>query len=885
MNPVPESPFSPLLPNRSALAKALASPAAALGHYDELRGRTSTGAAPSEYATNFIADYAGITGSWSQFFFNVETDNQGTLDLRATSLARQIRDNGVTYNVYADEGGPQRPWSLDLFPLIVSAASWQQIEAGVIQRMRVLEGVMTDVYGDQKLLDMGLLPPALVQGHPGYLRAMHGVKPVGGMHLHIAAFDMARGPDGNWWVVSQRTQAPSGLGYLLENRLAVSRLFPQAFESLQVQRLAGTYRALMDGMKRACPAGQDAHIALLTPGPYNETYFEHAYLARYLGITLVEGSDLTVRDQRLFLKTLRGLVPVHGLLRRLDDQFLDPLELRADSALGVPGLLQAIRAGNLMVVNAPGSGFLESPALLGFLPALCRHLLGEDLQLPALPTWWCGERSAMEEVLPQLQDCAIKATYPGSAHHGNFDAVLGRNLGPNALDEWAGRIARQSDDHTIQAYLPLSQMPTWQPPEGDALDAAGTARPGKLVPKSVILRVFAVSDGQQSWRVLPGGLARVAGASADIAAMQHGGSSSDVWVMTQGSVDTTTLLRPPLTASALSQRKRLVTSRAAENLFWLGRYTERAENSVRLARLTLECLHGEDQNCVPLLDWLGRMAVANTLVLPGVPSATQARRVFERSLISSLGSTDQATSVGYNLRAMRLAGSSVRERLSQEHWNVMQRTESIFSERCAHTALQADYSWLEAQDTLRATSDRLAAITGAQTDRMTRDDGWRLLSLGRHIERLRFLSTALLLGFESGAVHQDGGFEAMINLFDSEITFHAQYQQSRDLAALIDLLVLDRDNPRALAWVSHTLRGRLARLAGAAPDQLSLMSANVPDPSLWQLEPLCEPGLAAQFGNLRQLLLDCGDAAIQVSEDISVTYFTHAQAVGQSLGA
>ena len=568
-----------------------------MGHFDELRGRTSTGTAPSESATNLIAGYAGITSAWGQFFSNIATDGQGALGQRAASLARQIRDNGVTYNVYADEGGPQRPWSLDLFPLIVSAASWAQIETGVIQRMRLLEGVMADVYGEQKLLEKGLLPPALVQGHPGYLRAMHGVKPVGGMHLHIAAFDMARGPDGNWWVVSQRTQAPSGLGYLLENRLAVSRLFPQAFESLQVQRLAGTYRALMDGMKRASPAGQDAHIALLTPGPYNETYFEHAYLARYLGITLVEGSDLTVRDQRLFLKTLRGLVPVHGLLKRLDDQFLDPLELRADSALGVPGLLQAIRAGNVMVANAPGSAFLESPALLGFLPALCQHLLGEELHLPALPTWWCGERSAMEEVLPQLQDCAIKPTYPGSAHHGNFDAVLGRTLSPNALDEWAGRIVRQSEDHTIQAYLPLSQMPTWQPPDDAEIDVAGAARPGKLVPKSVILRVFAVSDGQQSWRVLPGGLARVAGASADIASMQHGGSSADVWVMTQGSVDTTTLLRPPLTASALSQRKRLVTSRAAENLFWLGRYTERAENSVRLARLTLECLHGEDQTC------------------------------------------------------------------------------------------------------------------------------------------------------------------------------------------------------------------------------------------------------------------------------------------------
>ncbi|OYU44380.1 MAG: A circularly permuted ATPgrasp family protein, partial [Burkholderiales bacterium PBB4] len=780
MNSVPDSP-SALPPSPpTALAKALASRLAAPGHFDELRGRASTGASPPQSAASLIAGYSGITSHWEQFFSNLATDGQGTLGQRSATLARQIRDNGVTYNVYADEGGPQRPWSLDLFPLIVSAASWSQIEAGVQQRMRLLEGVMADVYSGQKLLEQGLLPPALVQGHPGYLRPMHGVQPTGGVHLHIAAFDLARGPDGNWWVVSQRTQAPSGLGYLLENRLAVSRLFPQAFESLQVQRLAGTYRALMDGMKRSSPAGQDAHIALLTPGPYNETYFEHAYLARYLGITLVEGSDLTVRDQHLYLKTLRGLVPVHGLLKRLDDQFLDPLELRADSALGVPGLLQAIRAGNVMVANSPGSAFLESPALLGFLPALCRHLLGEDLKLPALPTWWCGERSAMEEVLPQLQDCAIKPTYPGSAHHGNFDAVLGRSLTGNALDEWAGRIVRQSEDYTIQAYMPLSQMPTWQPPE-ETGEHGIAPPPGKIIPKSVILRVFAVSDGGQSWRVLPGGLARVAGASANIASMQYGGSSADVWVMTQGSVDTTTLLRPPLTASALAQRKRLVTSRAAENLFWLGRYTERAENSVRLAHLTLECLHGEDQSCAPLMDWLGRMAVANTLVLPGVPSPTQARRVFERSLISSLGSTDQATSVGFNLRAMRLAGSSVRERLSQEHWNVMQRAEQSFADRCAHTVTQGDYSWLECLDTLRDVSNRLAAITGAQTDRMTRDDGWRLLSLGRHIERLRFLSTALLLGFDSGSVHEDGGFEAMISLFDSEITFHAQYQQSHDL--------------------------------------------------------------------------------------------------------
>ncbi len=835
----------------------------------------TSGGADTTEAPDSIADV------WERFFRMAEDDGLGNMSERALTLERQIRDNGVTYNVYADENGPQRPWSLGLFPLIISPANWLHIEAGITQRVRVLDRVMADVYGKQELLAHGLLPAALVQGHPGYLRAMHGVKPVGGSHLHIAAFDLARGTDGNWWVVSQRTQAPSGLGYLLENRIAISRLFPHAFENMQVQRLASTYDALISSMKSMSAAGQDAHIALLTPGPYNETYFEHAYLARYLGITLVEGNDLIVRDQHLFLKTLRGLVPVHGLLKRLDDQFLDPLELRADSTLGVPGLLQVIRAGNVLVANAPGSAFLESPALLGFMPALSRHLLGEELLLPALPTWWCGERAAMDTVLPRLQEFAIKPTYPGSKLHGDFDAMLGHTLAPRELDEWAGRIARHAEDHTVQAYLPLSQMPTWQSGVSDG------ARTG-VVPRSVMLRVFAVSQGAQSWRILPGGLARVAGGSADVASMQHGGSSADVWAMTTGTVDQTSLLRPPLTPATLAQRKRQVTSRAAESLFWLGRYTERAENAVRLARLTLECLGGEDQTSESLLGWLGQLALRNNLVLAGVPALTpapHARRVFERSLIASLGSSQQATSVGYNLRAVRLAGSAVRERLSQEHWGLMQRTEEAFFEASRHALKGADYSPLQALDALKAASDQLAAITGLQTDRMTRDDGWRLLSIGRHIERLVFLSSSLKAGFDTGSVHHKGGFEAMVALFDSTITFHAQYQQSHDIVALVDLLVLDRDNPRSLGWVVHTLRGRLAKLAGSAPDQLSLLSHSIPDPDLWHMEQLCEPDAQGDYTLLVDLLQSASEAAYQTSEGIGATYFTHSSDSGQSLGA
>jgi uncharacterized circularly permuted ATP-grasp superfamily protein/uncharacterized alpha-E superfamily protein len=897
------------LESPAAFASALAPPAQP-GHFDELRGSaTPVAEAPSVRPAAAVAplhdaleppppDAAAepaepaapkppLTPAWSQFFEALGPAGFADLPRRAVSLERQIRDNGVTYNVYADSDGPQRPWSLDLFPLIVPPKSWAQIEAGVLQRTRVLDRVLADVYGPQKLLSEGLLPAALVRGHPGYLRAMHGVQPPGDTWLRIAAFDLARGPDGNWWVVSQRTQAPSGLGYLLENRLAISRQFPQAFESLQVQRLAATYSAMMEGLQTMCPAGAPPHIALLTPGPYNETYFEHAYLARYLGVTLVEGSDLTVRDERLYLKTLQGLRPVHGLIKRLDDQYLDPLELRPDSTLGVTGLLQAIRAGNVLVANTPGSAFLESPAMLGFLPALAQHLIGEKLSLPALPTWWCGERAAMESVLPQLADCAIKPTYPGSDAHPAFDAVLGTQLGRRELDEWAGRIMRQGDAHTVQSFMPLSQMPTWAQDLG----------PGHIAPKAVLLRVFAVNDGPQSWRVLPGGLARLAGPDAQIASMQRGGSSADVWVQTDGEVDRTTLLTPHATPASLARHRAPVTSRAAENMFWLGRYTERAENTLRLARLSLDLLSGEDQSSRSLVGWLRDLCQRNALVprelpdvqhLPDGPRAAQSRRVFERALIAELGDAQRGRSLGFNLRCLRDAAAAVRERLSQEHWNHIVRAETEFLRRMADQAGEPGegrYAIGATQRSLEAASAMLSAITGAQTDRMTRDDAWRLLSIGRHIERLGFLSSALAAGFERGTVHEVAGFEAMVALFDSTITFHARYQQRRDVATLVDLLVLDGDNPRSLAWVAQTLRGRIARLAGSAPGKLTALSHELPDPAAWTLERLCQPGPDARYGALMDVLEDCETAAYHVSDAIGVRYFTLTSDTVRSVGA
>jgi len=855
----------------AALAAALAPPAVP-GHFDELRGAISAphllepGVAPPPATAPDLP-----MPEWARFFESLGHEGFADLNRRTVNLQRQVRDNGITYNVYADAGGPQRPWSLDLFPLILTASCWQRIEAGVLQRVQLLERILDDVYGPQELLRASLLPPALVQGHPGYLRAMHGAQPAGGRRLHIAAFDLARDPDGAWWVVTQRTQAPSGLGYLLENRLIISRQFPEAFRDLRVQRMAGTYRALLESLIALCPSGGDEpKVVLLTPGPYNETYFEHAFLARYLGLTLVEGSDLTVRDERLYLKTLKGLEPVHGVLKRLDDEFLDPLELRADSHLGVPGLLRAVRAGNVLVANCPGSGFLESTALLGFLPALSRRLLGEDLKLPALPTWWCGERAALEAVLPQLARNVIKSTYAGASG----GAVMGKNLSRRQLDEWAGRLMREPDQHTVQAYLPLSQMPTWK-----------SMRSGDhIVPRSLLLRVFAVSAGA-GWRVLPGGLTRIATSELEIASMQRGGSSADTWVLTEGEVDTTSLLQHDHSALDTARRSHTVTSRAAENLFWLGRYTERTENTTRLARLAIDSLNGEDQSSQPLMAWLSEVAVGNALVLTAVPAATQARRVFERSLIAGLSDTQHATSVGFNLRGVRNAASALRERLSQEQWNLIVDAEQEFRRGCASCASEGDYSSAEALRVLELLSSHTAAMTGAQTDRMTRDDGWRLLSTGRHIERLAFLAQSLLDAFETGAVFDEAGFEAVVALFDSTITFHAQYQQRHDLPPLLDLLVLDRDNPRSLGWVAQTLRGRLAKLESSSRASLPGLATVVPDPEEWTLEALCERDDKGRHARLLALLQECVDSAYRLSDDLTARYFAHSGEARHSVGA
>ncbi|HSW27296.1 MAG TPA: circularly permuted type 2 ATP-grasp protein, partial [Burkholderiaceae bacterium] len=540
--------------------------------FDELRNSANAPAAPKPAPREV----------WRTFFEALGSVGATAPELaaRAARVQQRVREDGATYNVHAPEGDSSRAWPLQLLPFIVDADEWAGIERGVVQRARLLDATLTDIHGAQTLLRDAVLPPSLVFAHPQYLRPAHGIVPPGGVHLHVAAFDLARGPEGRWWVLAQRLQAPSGLGYLLENRLTIAREFPEAFAELHVQRVASAFQSWLNGLRALTPAGERSRIVLLTPGPLHETYFEQVFLARYLGITLVEGSDLTVRDRQVFRKTMQGLERVHVVLRRIDDEWLDPLELRADSALGVPGLLQALRAGEVVVANTPGAGVLESPGLAAFWPGVAKRLLGEELLLPASTHWWCGEDSVWQAQRARLQEFVVAPTFPSSATTQGFEPVVAADLGSTQQAALSARIDADPSAFTLQARVLPSHTPLW---DGGAIDLG-----------AAVLRVFALADGRGGWRVVPGGMARVAarreGGLDPWLSMQHGSASADLWVMTRGDVDHTTLLPPSLSAADLQEQQRTVTSRAAENLFWLGRYTERAEFVVGVVRLALETL-------------------------------------------------------------------------------------------------------------------------------------------------------------------------------------------------------------------------------------------------------------------------------------------------------
>jgi uncharacterized circularly permuted ATP-grasp superfamily protein/uncharacterized alpha-E superfamily protein len=737
-----------------------------------------------------LGDDKRVRPHWNELAESLAALGHSGLARRWQEGRRLIHDNGVTYNVYSDPQSTSRPWPLDPIPLVMDPAEWKAIEAGIIQRATLFNSVLADLYGPQRLLREGLLPAELVFPNPAFLRACWGIEPPGGVFLHMYAADLARSPDGQWWVLADRTQAPSGAGYALENRLVTTRVLPDIFRKAHGRRLASFFQSYRDALEKLVPKQREnPRIVLLTPGPYNETYFEHAFLARYLGYTLVEGGDLTVRDNRVFLKTLGGLLPVDVIVRRQDDHFCDPLELRGDSMLGVPGLVQAVRSGRVAIANAFGSGLAESPAYAAFLPGLCKHLLDEDLKLPTVATWWCGQPEPLSYVTQHLNELVVKPTFPGT--HG--DPIFAATLSQSARAALLARVTAEPGQYVAQERVALSTVPVWDD--------------GKLHPRHMVMRVFAVSTGD-GYTVMPGGLTRIS-TSLDnmVVSMQSGGGSKDAWVLGDGPAPPFTLLRPATHPLEVSRATFDLPSRVADNLFWLGRYAERVEGAVRVARTILPRFFQDgDSSRVA-----GLNAGLDILAALGYLASETRTGAAERDVLATI--YDPAAPNGFvaNIHQVRRVAWLLRDRISLDAWLVLNQLDQQFSSRPPAEAVQVG----AAQDLLNHAVITLSAFGGLVMESMTRGDGWRFLDIGRRLERALQM-TELLRNSLSPKTGEDFGIlEAVLEMADSSITYRSRYLTSLQTDLLLDLLLVDEANPRSISFQLARLREHIEQLPGS----------------------------------------------------------------------
>ena len=802
-----------------------------------------------------LATEGEVYPQYAKLLSQLEEFGASELMRREDACRRFVHEHGITYNVYGDPRGMERPWQLDPIPFVIAPDEWSNLETGLIQRATLLNKILADCYAEQELIRSRWLSPALVFGQPDFLRPCHGIRVPGDNYLHFYAADLSRSPDGRWWVVSDRTQIPTGAGYALANRLVTSRILPESFRDNHVHRLAGFFLTVQDSLAQLAPrqAGK-ARVVMLTPGPHNETYFEQAYLARYLGYMLVEGQDLTVRDNHVFLKTLSGLERVDVVLRRVDDNFCDPLELRNDSILGVPGLVEAVRAGNVVITNALGSGLVQSPAFMSFLPGLCDHLLGEKLKLPSVATWWCGQRSAREHVLKNLDRLAVKHAF---RTHLKIDEV--------ELDELKRRIEFDPDLFVAQERVELSTAPAWNK--------------DSLVAQPISLRVFLVADGRGGYSVMPGGLVHVApDNSGSFLSLQRGGSSKDTWIPSSTPVAELTLLHASGQSVELRRTGNNLPSRLADNFFWLGRYSERADATSRFLRSALlrfnpERTGGAKPLLSPLLQTLERQGQ-----LPGIsdkPELWANAEAFEAELLAAIFDPSRPGSLRQTAEHLHRLAMLVRDRTSNDMWRVL----SQIDDRLATPTTSLVMLSGDAVGILNQTLLGLAAFHGLARENMTRAQAWRFLDMGLRLERAVYLCTLLDATLRSPDAENPSLLEAVLEVVDSSITFRSRYNLLPTVPAVFDLVLLDDKNPRSVLFQIKQLVKHFERLPKERGDSggagIMILMNTLQHLERSDARELASPSAKWADSGIAEAIKETMQALPQLSDAIAASYFAH----------
>ncbi len=838
-----------------------------------------TQAGQTNLLNNWMGGYASHGGSYDEFLDakgqprphwqsvseHLGSLNQPRWERRERQLERLIHDNGITYNVYDDDDSSTRPWSMDMVPLALPQRELESLESSLGQRAHLLNLILGDVYGRQTMLQSSKMHPYLVFSNPAFLRACHGLLPPRQNHIQLYSADLARSPDGHWWVLSDRVEAASGLGYALENRMLMSRIFPKAIwqsDILSLQPFVQKFCQHIESL--AATSSDNPNIALLTAGPRNETYFEQSFLARNLGYTLAEGEDLTVRSNRLYMKTINGVQQVHGLLRRVDSPWVDPLELRNDSLLGVPGLVNTVRQRNLAMVNALGSGFVETPALLAFLPWFCRNYLGESLELPSVATWWCGQKHERDYVLENIEKLIIKPTF----RQNGGPTYFGPRMSSKEKLELGGLINKYPERYCGQEILSQATTPVYEN--------------GKIHPRNFLMRVFMVADGT-GWKMMPGGLVRYP-ANDDIldVSMQRGGASKDAWFVRDAESKAGQRAVAHINTERPIRRNQTdLPSRTADNLHWLGRYIERAESLARLQRtictFLTEELGGESQRAiVPFLEQIiPPDETIDSLIDPETERLDFS--AVEPFLTRSLFAKDNPESLINNLHFIERAGAKVKERLSVDTWKRMQAIREV-GESCdaQEIGILDDDVSIFLDDAL----ENLAVFVGNAYENMTRSQGWTFLQIGRRIERALSICSLLQTSYSIAKPYDDRLETQLLHWADSNITYRRRYLNTVSSESVLDLLCFDTINPRSLIYQISDLRKLLATLPHASKgtrntiDTLSLqlfsrLGLNSPEKLLKQEDNL------ARMKSVHEFFSETFSDLLELGNAIQHHYFAH----------
>ena len=773
---------------------------------------------------------------------------------RAEQVRQLVRDHGVTYSVPGDAQVGERPWNLDAIPSLLGADEFARLSAGLAQRARLLDKILADLYGPQKLLHAGLLPARLVLGNPGFLRVCHGLGL--GHSLHLYAADVVRTIGGSFCVLRDRTQAPTGAGYALENRLVMSQVFEEPFRQSNVQRLAPFFRTLRETLAGLSPVAREhPRVVLQSSGAWSPTYFEQAFLAQYLGYPLVEGGDLTVRDRRVFLKTLGGLFPVDVIFRHPEDDYCDPLELRPDSQLGVPGLVEAVRAGQVAVANALGAGLAQSPALLPFFPRIARDFFGEELLLESPPSFWCGDPASLAHVESHLDQMILRPAWAGAGPGLEFWRAPRETLLLRMRAEPEHFVAQE---HVASAHTPV---------------LVG----GELVSRPFLLRGYAVLCGAD-YEVMPGGLSLAASVEADAnIAVARGALAKDIWVRSIGPVANFSLLPPATRPIELSREGPDLPSRSADNLFWLGRYAERAESLARLSRHLLGRLAEEGDarlSTSPALPTLFAVLAAETESEPLGATQTQVIPWLARALCSP----EPTGSLHNTIRAALRAAAAVRDRLSADTFRVLGALgdEATRAENLATAQSLGSFTAF-----LDRVITSLSALSGLAMESMTRGHGWRFLDMGRRLERALRLVSLLRAAFASGAEREGALLETLLAVADSSITYRRRYLAGLHPAAVVDLLLVDDSNPRAVLFQVAAIREHLLHLprdasqARLRPEERLALGA-LARLQLLDVVPACQPPSEGARPALHTILGEIENDLSLLSEQLCSGYLNHA---------